>query len=132
MASRVHAGSRPLREILVELCRTGDYDGFVQMALVQLDLMFEQDPVAQTRLQLMEELLKAVDGMDWPEEPALSLNRTKWLSLEAVLRDTPELARGDFPCKVRPLDCAGRATGSRPFPLIPRNSDPRATGSGPV
>jgi hypothetical protein len=84
------------------------------------------------------------------------------LSLEAVFRDNAELANGDFPSKVRPLDGAGRttgarpsplllqdpgppvarngkpslgsgrATGTRPLPLIPRNSDPRATGSGPV
>lgn len=129
---RIHAVSRSLRETLVELCQTEDYDGFVQMALVQLDLIFEQDPAARTRLRMVEQILKEVDEMDWPKQPALSLHRTRLLNLEAVFRDNAELAIGDLPGKLRPQHGAGRATGSRPLPLIPRDSDPRATGSGPV
>jgi hypothetical protein len=156
---RIHGDNRPLRETLVELCQTEDYDGFVQMALVQLDLMFEQDPVARTRLQSLVQLMKEVDGLDWPAPPGLSVSKAKSLNLEAVFRDNAELARQDFPSKVRPLAGAGRTTGSRPVPLLPSNSvirsgrpgvgagrttgsrplplirqmaDPRATGSGPV
>ena len=115
----------------MELCQAEDYDGFVQMALVQLDLLFERDPAVRARLKTLEQLLKEVDGMDWPSPPAMSLSKAKSLNLEAVLRDHPELACGDFPCKVRPKASAGRTTGSRPVPLIPRLSDPRSTGSGP-
>jgi len=140
---RIHGDNGPLRDTLVELCQAEDYDGFVQMALVQLDLIFEQDPVTRTRLQNLVQMLKEVDGLDWPAPPALSVSKAKSMNLETVFRDNAELARRDFPGKVRPLGAgrstvghsrpaAGRATGSRPLPLIPRISDPRATGSGPI
>ena len=138
-AFRIHADNRPLRDTLVELCQAEDYDGFVQMALVQLDLMFEQDPVAQARLEKLVQVLKEVDGLDWPPAPALSVGKAKTLNLEAVFRDNAELAWRDFPCKVpgagRPAVRNGRpggATGSRPLPPVPRSGDPRATGSGPI
>ena len=142
-AFRIHADNRPLRDTLVELCQAEDYDGFVQMALVQLDLMFEQDPVAQARLEKLVQVLMEVDGLDWPPAPALSVGKAKTLNLEAVFRDNADLAGRDFPCKVpgagrsaarngRPGVSTGRATGSRPLPLIPRIGDPRATGSGPI
>jgi hypothetical protein len=142
-AFRIHADNRSLRDTLVELCQAEDYDGFVQMALVQLDLVFEQDPVAQARLEKLVQVLKEVDGLDWPAAPALRVGKAKALNLEAVFRDNAELAGRDFPCKVpsaersavrnaRPGVGTGRAIGSRPLPLIPRIGDPRATGSGPI
>ena len=74
---RGQAVSSPLRETLEDLCQVQDYDGFVQMTLVQLDMMFEQDPATLDRLQTMEHALEDVERMDWPAPSALSLRKAK-------------------------------------------------------
>jgi len=112
------------RGLLEELRLVHDTDGFLHMALLNLELVFEADPLRRRKLLRQVRMLEAMDQLDWPAPPALHLDRTRPVDLEAVLRGAVELAASDLPSRVR-----GSAT--RPVPLVPR-SDPRATGSGPL
>jgi hypothetical protein len=115
---------RSRRATIGELGLLPDADGFLRLALLRLDLLFERDPSRQGRLHRMERMLEEVDAMDWPEAPE---------GHPHPFRSSPssiaELAPEDL--KAQPRSTRGgsiRRTG--PLRRLTGLSDPRATGSG--
>jgi hypothetical protein len=119
LPSRTPSPSRSRRDTLQSLRLAQDHDGFLQMALLKLDLIFETDPIKRRNLLSQERVLEDMEIMDWPVAPPQ--RSSKAVDLGAVIRNSVELAAGDFP---------SRSRGGRPSQPSLLHSDPRATGSG--
>jgi hypothetical protein len=121
-----------MRETLESLRLVQDYDGFAHMALVQLDLLFERDLAKRNTLRSLEQVLEEMDGLDWPAPPAPALGGAVPRDPDGSPRPIAEIAFGDLPSPRRPPRGAGRATGSRPLPLLPGHGDGRSFPPGRI
>jgi hypothetical protein len=83
------------RDTLHDLRLVQDTDGFLELALLRLELLFEWDPFRRQLLQAQERTLEEVEGMDWPRPPAGRAGQNPPVDLAAVVRYTEELSAGD-------------------------------------
>ncbi|GEM_PF-6494607 len=103
---------------LVELGLLQEHDGFLELALVKLDLLFEREPGRRKKLLGMEQILEEMERMDWPVAPVRRFTRPRGGDRGVQTTGAVELAADD-------LYVPNRIRGHRT--LHARSGDPRAS-----
>jgi hypothetical protein len=120
------------REVLEALGLNQDFDGFLKLALVRLELLFEKDGARRLMLMRTEEGLADLEALAWPAPSTHRIRQARPEAVDAQTMGSVELAPGDLLSKpVSGTDAAVRRSGSWRLPALPpRNHLPRGWGRG--
>jgi hypothetical protein len=118
------------RETLEALGLNQDFDGFLNLALVRLELLFEKDGARHRKLLGLEAVLEEVEALAWPAGPARGATWPRPATSGLAAASNVELVQGDLVSKSRTyVDAAIRRSGARRLPYLPPRN-PRATDPG--